>query len=321
MSAIYLTQHGTHIKKDGGKLTIHSKTETPRHFPITYADTIVVMAHVQITYEATIAILQNGGTIIYLDKTGAILGELGSNNRNTRQSLRQLKTYLNDTYRLQIAAAIINKKIIAQRNLINIKNKTLKNPTLKTTAATLHKLAQLPHRQPSIEKIMGIEGIASKHYFTIFDILYADTPLKWNGRQRRPAKDPINSMLNFCYALLEKDVRRAISTAGLDPNIGFLHALDLRKDSLVYDLMEPFRITIADRFVMRCLSWKIFQQHDFHIVDGACYLQDDARSKLIAQYETYVGAYDTDLENNPRGEIIAEVNWLKNHLRSLEQQT
>jgi CRISPR-associated protein Cas1 len=51
-------------------------------------------------------------------------------------------------------------------------------------------------------------------------------------------------MLNYGYALLEAECLRAINTAGLDSHVGFLHEMNPSKDSLAYDLQEPFRFLV-----------------------------------------------------------------------------
>jgi len=57
------------------------------------------------------------------------------------------------------------------------------------------------------------------------------------------ATDPVNTALNYGYGFLEGECLRAINTVGLEPSVGFLHDFSdyQTKQSLVYDLEEPFR--------------------------------------------------------------------------------
>jgi CRISPR-associated protein Cas1 len=57
------------------------------------------------------------------------------------------------------------------------------------------------------------------------------------------ASDPVNMALNYGYDFLEGECRRAINAVGLEPAVGFLHDFGdyQTKQSLVYDLQEPFR--------------------------------------------------------------------------------
>lgn len=318
MSDIYLNQHGIEVSKDGGRLTIKSKDSQVKYVPLSYADCLIVTASVQITYAAIMAVLANKGSIIYIDNNGDIAGELGMKMGKSRQLVRQLQCYSDGSKRQEIAADIVKKKILAQRNILSVKNKSLQNSAIKSVIAKLSALAKLAVGSKSIEKLMGIEGVAAKAYFDTFAILLSGGQFKWNGRHKRPATDPVNAMLSFGYSMLEKDVRRAISTAGLANTIGFLHELNYRKDSLVYDLMEVFRPTIIDKLVLRCISLKIFTESDFIISDGKCLFEEDAKKRFIAEYEIYVGQDDDDIDMSKRKQIILEAKGLVNKMRHLE---
>jgi hypothetical protein len=65
------------------------------------------------------------------------------------------------------------------------------------------------------------------------------------------ATDPVNASLNYAYGFLEGECPKAINTVGLESAVGFLHEFSdyQTKQSLVYDLHEPFR-WLADLFVM-----------------------------------------------------------------------
>lgn len=318
MSDIYLNQHGIEVSKDGGRLIIKSKDGQVKCLPLSYADCLIVTASVQITYAVIMAVLANKGSIIYIDNNGDIAGELGMKMGKSRQLVRQLQCYSDVSKRQEFAADIVKKKILAQRNILSVKNKSLQNSVIKSVVAKLSALAKMAVGSKSIEKLMGIEGVAAKAYFDTFAILLSDSAFKWNGRHKRPATDPVNAMLSFGYSMLEKDVRRAVATAGLASSIGFLHELNYRKDSLVYDLMEVFRPTIIDKLVLRCISLKIFTESDFIISDGKCLFEEDAKKRFIAEYENYVGQDDDDIDMSKRKQIILEAKGLVKKMRDLE---
>jgi CRISPR-associated protein Cas1 len=317
MSTIYLTKHGTVVSKDGGKICIKTQEGNMKHIPSSYSTCLVVMAHTQISHAAIIEILSSGGSIIYLDSQGELLGELGRSNINKRHLIRQMVVFVNNDKKIELARYFAYEKIMAQRSILRLKNKELRNMGLEKVAEKLYCLAKNVHHQLTINKIMGIEGLASKEYFEVFNLLYSDTCFEWNGRNRRPPLDPINSMLSFGYCLLEKDVRRALSVRGLETSIGYLHSLDLRKDTLVFDVMEKFRPLIVDRFVMRCASWKMFHKEDFIISESSCLFTDKARNKYITEYEKFVGEYDENLEKTLRGKIDEEVRKVDEMIKKL----
>ncbi len=89
--------------------------------------------------------------------------------------------------------------------------------------------------------LMGIEGTCGRAYFQCISPLLPEK-YRFNGRSRQPAKDPFNAVLNYCYGILYGLVEKACILAGLDPYVGFLHTDNYNKKSLVFDLIEPFRI-------------------------------------------------------------------------------
>lgn len=294
MSTIYLLEDGTKISKDGGKFIITKHDGQKTEFPSGYAECIVVLGKAQITYDVIVEILRDNRSIIYLNRDGSILGTLGSKDVQGRVYLSQLEAYNNPERRITLARKIVGEKIKEQKNLLNSYNKRLLSQELDKTARKLVALIKLVDKQQNINKLMGIEGLAARTYFECFAIISNKSVFSWNGRKKNPAPDPINCMLSYAYTLLEKDVRIALAEYCLLPEIGFLHNLNFRKDSLVYDLMEPFRPALADRVVLKAINRKQFTEDDFIINDNRCYFSDEARRRFIQIYEEEAGEFDND---------------------------
>lgn len=101
-------------------------------------------------------------------------------------------------------------------------------------------------------------------------------------RSNRNARHPVNAMLNYGYAVLESQVRIAIAESGLDPTIGYLHVCQPGRDSLVYDLMEPYRPKV-DREVLAIVSSQTFTPRDFLIdAKGVCRLHPELARRITA---------------------------------------
>lgn len=105
------------------------------------------------------------------------------------------------------------------------------------------------------------------------------TVAQWHARH---AVDPTNALLNYGYAVLEEQVRQALSRHGFDLACGFLHADTDRRDSLVYDLMECERGTV-DGLVLDFLQATTFHKGDFTPVsDGSCRLHPQLARVVVA---------------------------------------
>jgi CRISPR-associated protein Cas1 len=133
----------------------------------------------------------------------------------------------------------------------------------------------------TIEDVRLIEARAAVAYFRPWTAL----PLRWKGtsaspipaawyslaprssavgRANRNSTHPANSILNYCYALLQTQVTVTCAQAGLDSTAGIIHARRPGRPALVFDLMEPLRPAV-DACVIAFLRSHVFARADFPI--------------------------------------------------------
>jgi CRISPR-associated protein Cas1 len=163
-------------------------------------------------------------------------------------------------------------------------------------AATVNELRELQRRATrvtSLVELFGVEGDAAARYFGQFQTMLTSAVrevegISFSGRTRRPARDPVNAALNYCYGLLLADVIRAVVACGLDPHAGFLHSSERNKPALALDLCEEFRAPIADSVVIAAFNNRELKSTSFSHVTGTSRLRDNARASLIATYERRV---------------------------------
>lgn len=139
-----------------------------------------------------------------------------------------------------------------------------------------------------IDSLRGIEGKTAARYFSCFDqlILQNKEDFHYEKRTRRPPEDNINALLSFVYTLLAGECASALHSVGLDPFVGFMHASRPGRKSLALDLMEELRSVYADRFVLTLVNNRIVSGSDFEKQEsGAVLLSDDARRKLLAEWQ------------------------------------
>ncbi|WP_363324154.1 CRISPR-associated endonuclease Cas1 [Accumulibacter sp.] len=140
----------------------------------------------------------------------------------------------------------------------------------------------------NIDTVRGVEGEAARQYFAGLNlVLRADarTVFAMDGRSRRPPRDRMNALLSFLYAMLMNDCRSAVEAVGLDPQLGFLHAVRPGRAALALDLMEEFR-SLADRLALTLVNRGQIRQGDF--IDhegGAVTLGDDGRKTVIVAWQ------------------------------------
>ena len=126
-------------------------------------------------------------------------------------------------------------------------------------------------------KIMGFEAEAARRYWKLIKILLADDVPDFPGRERKGARDLVNSLLNYGYGFLYRQVWRETVISGLNPKISFLHAPQGDKPTLVYDLVEEFRPQAVDRVVFSMLTKN--EKMKLNKKTGA--INEQSRKKLI----------------------------------------
>jgi group II intron reverse transcriptase/maturase/CRISPR-associated endonuclease Cas1 len=181
---------------------------------------------------------------------------------NTELQLHQLEASLDPQQTFVIAKSLVTGKIKNQINLIKYFGKYEKNhnkpfleayPQFDTAIQNL--LNEIGHLVPTESWahtrgiLFSIEGRLASHYWDMVRLLLEDT-VEFQKRERQGAKDLVNCLLNYGYAILRSRVLLEIYRAGLNPYIGFLHAAQKGVATLSLDMMEIFRPQVVDRVVL-----------------------------------------------------------------------
>jgi CRISPR-associated protein Cas1 len=141
-----------------------------------------------------------------------------------------------------------------------------------------------PQAETLLGTLQGLEGAGSRAYFGVLGRLLVG---EWTfeGRQRRPPRDPVNALLSFGYVLLTNQVSSAVSIVGLDPYVGYLHSSQFGKPALALDVMEPFRPLVVDSTVLTVLNNRMLSEGDFREELGAWRLNEEGRRTFLTKFE------------------------------------
>jgi len=83
------------------------------------------------------------------------------------------------------------------------------------------------------------------------------------------------------------DCEAALEGVGLDPQVGFLHALRPGRPSLALDLMEEFRAVLADRVALSLINRKQITAAGFETSAlGAVGMDDKTRKAVLQEWQT-----------------------------------
>lgn len=134
--------------------------------------------------------------------------------------------------------------------------------------------------------LLGIEGTGARVYFEIISLLLPER-FQFDGRSRNPAKDPFNALLNYAYGILYSRVEKACIIAGLDPYLGFIHSDNYNKKSLVFDLIENYRIW-AEQVVVSLFAARKVKLEMFDKIPNGLTLNKTGKALLISELNSFL---------------------------------
>jgi CRISPR-associated protein Cas1 len=266
MTTLYLTEPGTVIRYRNESLTI-TKQEKSQNCRIAEITLVVVLPGVQLTDVVIAQLLDKGIETIFLRQDGQFRGRLqGQFATNPIIRLAQYRT-VETTFGMAIAQKLVIGKIRNQRVLLQRRNRATKGE-ISQLAEAIDLISSYSSRLSDFttplnrDELMGVEGICARTYYQGLKHWF---PPQWNfsGRNRRPPLDPINALLSWGYGVLLARVFSACVQAGLDPYLGFFHAIEPYRPNLVLDLMEEFRPIIVDQSVISIIQSDLLQSEDF----------------------------------------------------------
>lgn len=277
---------GSEATKDHGRAVITKDGAKVASVPLGQIDSVVVSSKAHLSMPLIFALLENGRQIFFVDSFGRLCGALGKEQVSLERFETQRAVFTaNQNYWIRY---VINEKLQAQINILKTYAKRKKEIALADIAGQVKLYKNKLMKHDDINELRGLEGQAAKCYFSGFAYILDPKVWTWTGRNRRPPRDGVNALLSYGYTLLERDLRIAIAGAGLDPRLGFFHSNNGRKDSLVYDLLEPFRQPVIDRFILKLLNLGIFTPADFELANGGCKMKLATKKRWFERYEEYL---------------------------------
>jgi CRISPR-associated protein Cas1 len=190
-------------------------------------------------------------------------------------------------HRLKLAQAIVAGKIKNCRTLLRRNARR----DVSNALASLRELAGEALVAPSVASLLGVEGAAARTYFGSFsamlrpEVSLPGEPFSFEGRSRRPPRDPVNTLLSYVYALLVKDLTVVTRAVGMDPYIGFYHQPRFGRPALALDLAEEFRPLLGDSTVINLVNNGEIRSNHFMSRAGAIALTQDGRRAVLGAYE------------------------------------
>ncbi|HOK80524.1 MAG TPA: CRISPR-associated endonuclease Cas1 [bacterium] len=290
---LVINTFGSYIQKNGDCFRI--KTDD-RVFEISCKkiSSILISTAAYITTDAIKMAMENNIDIVFVDEFGEPYGRIWHPRLGSTTLIRRRQLEIADTEQgFKIALQWVKTKFNNQIELLKKLRQTRPNKHQEITEY-INKIENISKNLDSLTgtieqcraTIMGIEGSIGKIYFEALNFLMPDR-FKFNGRSRNPAKDEFNALLNYTYGVLYSLVEKACIIAGLDPYIGFIHTDNYSKLSLVFDLIENYRIW-AEECVINLFASRKVKVENFDKIPNGLTLNKEGKAVLLADFNAFM---------------------------------
>jgi CRISPR-associated protein Cas1 len=296
MKTLFVEKKAMELRYERACLLLYHEGKRISSVPLAQLERIVVAPHVALSAGVLGLVAEKGvGLLVvnhrYPDRTALLSSHPKG---DVERRLTQYRKHQDEAFCLHWAIYLVRLKLNRQyrmlaslrqsrpdlRHPLTVALQTLKNLILTTT----------PDQVSNLATLRGKEGAGAAAYFKAYTQLFAPA-LEFNGRNKRPPRDPVNVCLSLVYTLLYQEAVTALQTRGLDPNLGCFHQPFYNRASLACDLMEPLRPFIEhwvyelfQRSVLRC-------EHFSKESDSACLLGSEGKTRFYESYRHEVVSY------------------------------
>jgi CRISPR-associated protein Cas1 len=293
LNTLYVTTPQSYLHLDNDTVRIEVERETKLRVPLHHLGGIVVFGNVLVSPALMHRLADNGQSLVLLDGNGRFKARLEgpvSGNILLRQAHHEKAG--DEVFALSLARACVAGKLRNSRQVLLRGAREAKD---ESDASTLTRgaddlaasLRALPATE-NLDALRGIEGEGARQYFACLNHLVradARDDFTLDGRSRRPPRDRMNALLSFLYAMLMNDCRSAVESVGLDPQLGFLHAVRPGRAALALDLMEEFRHQ-ADRLALTLVNRGQIKAGDFTLHEGGgVTLAEGGRKSVVVAWQ------------------------------------
>ena len=270
MESLYVLEPGTFLRREGSSLKVMQGKKMVERIPAGDLKRLMLVGYVSLTGSVLDFLISNRIETVFVTPTGRFRARLGlDEHRHVALRSAQYLRLNEKPYALDTARRLVQGKIRNMYRFLRFRSVQYKNEALKITALKLRSMAAHTDSVKEMEILRGLEGAASRIYFSAFPGLIRNPDFSFQGRNKRPPRDPVNALLSFVYTLLTNEVQSAISICGLDPYLGSLHEISYGRPSLACDLVEEYRVFLGDRLVLGLINKKLIHPHDFILRENA----------------------------------------------------
>lgn len=224
---------------------------------------IVIGERSHITSSAILTLLSQGIPLVFVSSKTDTYGVLFDVIQVGTTSIRevQYECFSSEYCRLEYAKPIIASKLKGLYNILRYEYKYYKDllKDYENVKYGILETIESLEKASDIDELRVLEAKGSKYFW---DLAVNLIPEKYRFTGRKPrGGDPVNSSIDFLYAVLYGITTKALVSSGLDPFNGLIHKQKSGRVSLTYDLSEVFKPIVVHSVIQssRGATLKTFQ--------------------------------------------------------------
>ncbi len=293
-NTLYVMTPNAYAHLENNTVRIDVEREKRLQVPLHHVGSLVCFGNVMVSPALMHRLADEGKSLVLLEVSGRFKARLeGPVSGNILLRQAQHRSAIDAGFAREFARAVIAGKLKNSRALLLRAARETPDPiekaALTRTADNLAASLRAAAAATDLDALRGVEGEAARGYFAAMNLVVkpqAREHFALNGRTRRPPLDRLNALLSFLYSMLMNDCRSALETVGLDPQLGYLHAVRPGRAALALDLQEEFRSLLADRLALTLINRGQLGPGDFDEREGgAVLLNDRGRRTVITAWQ------------------------------------
>ena len=293
-NTLYVMTPNAYAHLENNTVRIDVEREKRLQVPLHHLGGLVCFGNVMVSPALMHRLADEGKSLVLLETSGRFKARLeGPVSGNILLRQAHHRSAADGAFALEFARAVIAGKLKNSRSLLlraaRESPDTAERSQLTRGADNLAASLRATAAAADLDTLRGVEGDAARGYFAALNLVVkaqARAHFALDGRTRRPPLDRFNALLSFLYSMLMNDCRSALETVGLDPQLGFLHAVRPGRAALALDLQEEFRSTLADRLALTLINRGQLGARDFDAREGgAVLLNDKGRRTVITAWQ------------------------------------
>ncbi len=286
MATLYITEQNAIVRKTGDRLVVEKDRTTLLDVPCLKLEAVLLYGNVQVTTQALAELLDHGIELALLSRAGKLRGQLTPPKaKNVPLRMRQYELSRSEERCLPLARELVCCKIA---NSVAVARRFRANHPEAIAAeavADLERHLDGAAGAASLDSLRGFEGAAAAAYFPLLAAMVPEV-YGFDGRNRRPPRDPVNALLSLGYVLVGNEIQALLNAIGFDPYLGIFHQLDYGRPSLALDLLEELRAPLVDRWTTNLLNLGVLAPADFTgTAERGVFLTPPALKRYFAAYE------------------------------------